>query len=175
MSDRPLLTWLERHAEDIVARKDDAVCEAIRWSCQAKARVVAADEKEQGERALLNLGHTFAHAIEVGLGLGTWLHGEAVSVGLLMAAELSALEGLISSEMVDRIRELLSRFGLPVRLDRSIDEAFFLELMARDKKTVNGKLRLVLLDGTAGGAVVTDQFHMPNLLRVIKRYCISQD
>lgn len=154
--DVPFLVWLEEHMEGLVARDPVLLAEAIRRSCQNKADVVAADELEQNDlRALLNLGHTFGHAIETGMGYGSWLHGEAVGTGMLMAADLSWREGWLSAADVARVRALLVRAGLPVvpPADLSVDE--FLRHMAVDKKNVDGRLRLVLLR-RLGEACVTD-------------------
>ena len=152
--DMAFLDWLETHL-DALLNKDSAALEyAIYRSCQHKAEIVANDEQEHGERALLNLGHTFGHAIETGLGYGAWLHGEAVAAGILMAAELSADLGWLSGGDIARIEQLFVRIGLPVRgpampMDR------YLELMRRDKKVQGGKMRLVLLK-RLGEALVVD-------------------
>jgi len=140
-----LFAWLERSMEALLARDEDAMAHAVIESCRIKAEIVAMDERETGERALLNLGHTFAHAIEVGTGYGTWLHGEAVAAGMVLAGELSVrVTGLPEAENV-RLRQLLSRFGLPVH-PPTLGADRYLELMARDKKIEAGKLRLVLLE-----------------------------
>ena len=125
--------------------------------------MVAADELESGERALLNLGHTFGHAIETGAGYGNWLHGEAVGVGMCMAADLSARLGWMSAGALQRTRDLIGRAGLPTVPPSDLSAERFLELMAVDKKVLDGRLRLVLLRAI-GAAVVTDQFE-PALLR----------
>jgi len=150
--DADYFNWLENNVERLLARDAEALTLAIERSCQCKAEIVAADERESGRRALLNLGHTFGHAIETGMGYGNWLHGEAVAAGMAMAADLSARHGWISAADVERIRALLSRAGLPVDAPPELGRARFLELMAVDKKVVDGGLRLVLLDaiGTAG-------------------------
>ena len=129
------------------ARDGAALSQAIERSCQNKADVVAADEFEtarEGGRALLNLGHTFGHAIETGMGYGTWLHGEAVAAGTMMAAELSRRLGWIGSDDVARLRQLFEQAHLPVR-GAPLGAARYLELMGHDKKVIAGKLRLVLL------------------------------
>ena len=146
-----------------MARDPATLAEAIRRSCENKAEVVAADELESGERALLNLGHTFGHAIETGTGYGNWLHGEAVGVGMCMAADLSARLGWLSAADLQRTRDLIERAGLPTAPPPGLTADRFLELMAVDKKVLDGRLRLVLLRGI-GAAVVTDQFD-PALLR----------
>jgi 3-dehydroquinate synthase len=142
--DRALLDWLEAQCEQLAARDDAAVMHAVRRSCEIKAAVVSADEREQGLRAILNLGHTFGHAIETASGYGTWLHGEAVAAGMVVAADMSARLGWISESDCRRIRELIGRFALPVEAPRiGADEAR--ELMGLDKKVQGGKIRLVLL------------------------------
>jgi 3-dehydroquinate synthase len=117
----------------------------VRRSCELKARIVAADEREAGERALLNFGHTFGHAIEAGAGYGTWLHGEAVAAGMVMAAELSALMGDLKKTEVARVRELVRRAGLPIAGPALAPERL-LELMALDKKAAKGRMRFVVLE-----------------------------
>ena len=146
--------WLEDHV-DLLLKKDPAALEyAIHQSCRHKAEIVAGDEREAGERALLNLGHTFGHAIEAGLGYGAWLHGEAVAAGTLMAAELSARLGWLVREDVERIARLSVRIGVPVRGPEMALEKY-IELMQHDKKVQAGKIRLVLLK-RIGQAVVVD-------------------
>ena len=135
-------------------RDREALAYAVHRSCANKAEVVAADERETGERALLNLGHTFGHAIETGLGYGEWLHGEAVAAGTLIAAELSCRLGWLTAESVKRIEALFLRGGLPVT-GPSLETVRYLELMRHDKKVEDGKLRLVLLK-SIGQAVVSD-------------------
>ena len=147
-----LFEWLEESIDRLVAGEAAAVTHAIVESCAIKAEIVAADEREAGERALLNFGHTFGHAIEAGAGYGTWLHGEAVAAGMLLAAELSVrISGLPSADR-DRLRVLLQRAGLPTRAPAlAID--VYLELMARDKKVHAAKMRFVVLKAL-GHAVV---------------------
>jgi 3-dehydroquinate synthase len=153
--DLPFLAWLEANMEGMRARDGDLLAHAIERSCANKAEVVAADEFETasaGGRALLNLGHTFGHAIETGMGYGQWLHGEAVAAGTVMAAELSRRLGWLSAAEVDRIRALMQRAGLPVS-GPEFGVARYLELMSHDKKVIAGNMRLVLLK--ALGEVVT--------------------
>src|SRR5690606_8135531 len=135
----------------------DLLAQAIERSCAAKARVVGADERESGLRAILNLGHTFGHAIETHMGYGEWLHGEAVSAGTVMALEMSARLGWISTAERDRGVRLLLRAGLPVVPPSEMRPDDFLEHMAVDKKVLDGRLRLVLLR-QLGEAVITDDF-----------------
>ena len=150
--DLPFFEWLEAHLPALVARDPEALIEAVERSCANKAEVVAADETEQGVRATLNLGHTFGHAIEAGMGYGVWLHGEAVAAGAMMAAELSRRLGWLDAEQLARIERIHLQARLPVRgPDLGADR--YLELMAHDKKVEDGKLRLVLLKAV-GEAVI---------------------
>lgn len=154
--DAKFLLWLHEHMPALMAREPAVLAEAVARSCQHKAEVVAADELEQHDvRALLNLGHTFGHAIETNMGYGSWLHGEAVAVGMLMAADLSQRMGWISATEVEALRTLLLAAGLPVQAPISISQADFLAAMAVDKKNIDGQLRLVLLK-RVGEAVVVD-------------------
>ncbi|WP_089726858.1 3-dehydroquinate synthase [Candidatus Thiosymbion oneisti] len=155
--DPAFFAWLEANIEQLRARDPDALAYAIERSCRNKAEVVAADELEAGERALLNLGHTFGHAIETGAGYGTWLHGEAVGAGMCMAADLSARLGWLDDNSVQRIRSLIAAVGLPTTPPANISSARLRELMAMDKKVMDNRLRLVLLQGI-GKALVTADF-----------------
>ncbi len=142
--DLPFLEWLEVNIEKLLARDMESLQYAIERSCQNKAEVVAADEREGGERALLNLGHTFGHAIESGMGYGNWLHGEGVAAGTIMAADLSHRLGWIDVQDVARIRELFVRARLPV-VAPDLGAEKYLEMMGLDKKVEGGKIRFVLL------------------------------
>ncbi|CAH1745880.1 3-dehydroquinate synthase [Thauera humireducens] len=153
--DAEFLGWLERNLERLVACEPDALAYAIERSCRNKAEVVAADETEQGERALLNLGHTFGHAIETGLGYGEWLHGEAVAAGTMMAVELSRHLGWLTEADVARVAALFERAGLPVYGPRLGVERY-LDLMAHDKKVEAGRLRLILLSSLGQGVIHGD-------------------
>lgn len=153
--DAEFLGWLERNLERLVACEPDALAYAIERSCRNKAEVVAADETEQGERALLNLGHTFGHAIETGLGYGEWLHGEAVAAGTMMAVELSRHLGWLTEADVARVAALFERAGLPVYGPRLGVERY-LDLMAHDKKVEAGRLRLILLRSLGQGVIHGD-------------------
>ena len=146
------MQWLEGNVEKLVRRDPSALVHAVRRCCELKAAVVSADEREAGERVLLNFGHTFGHAIEAGSGYGAWLHGEAVSAGMVMAAELSARLGLVSKSDVDRVRSLLERAGLPVA-GPSIAPARLLELMSVDKKNLRGSSRFVVLEAIGHAAL----------------------
>ncbi len=160
--DTGFFDWLEAHVEELIARDKTALGYAIERSCTIKAEIVAADERESGQRALLNLGHTFGHAIETGTGYGSWLHGEAVATGMLMAADLSARHQWLAPAEVRRIEALLQHAGLPTRAPKEMDEARFMDLMAVDKKVIDGGLRLVLLKAL-GDAVISSDFQ-PALL-----------
>ncbi|MDR4518379.1 MAG: 3-dehydroquinate synthase [Nitrosomonas sp.] len=137
--------WLEKNMQRLLSRDPAVLNEAIQRSCENKAEIVAADEKESGVRALLNLGHTFGHAIENGMGYGVWLHGEAVAAGIVMAADLSRRMKLISETDVARIQRIFQQTGLPVTAPRFEAEKY-LELMALDKKVSAGKTRFILLN-----------------------------
>ncbi len=151
--DLPFFEWLEQNMGKLLARDAETLQYAITRSCQNKAAVVAADERESGERALLNLGHTFGHAIETGMGYGVWLHGEAVAAGTIMAADLSWRMGWISERDTVRIRHLFECAGLPV-IAPVLGAEKYLQLMGLDKKVAGGKMRFVLLKAI-GYAVVT--------------------
>ena len=153
--DAKFVDWLESNVEKILRRDHDALAYAIRRSCELKARIVAADEREAGERALLNFGHTFGHAIEAGTGYGTWLHGEAVAAGMVMAAELSSLMGQLKKTEVSRVRDLVKRAGLPVSGPALAPERM-LELMALDKKAAKGRTRFILLESIGRAALRAD-------------------
>ncbi|MBW3228447.1 3-dehydroquinate synthase [Marinobacter adhaerens] len=170
--DQGFLGWLEEHMDALVSLDPEALAEAIFRSCACKAEIVALDEREGGIRAILNLGHTFGHAIETYAGYGNWLHGEAVGTGMLMAAELSALEGMISRDDCDRINRLILRAGLPDKPPVAMTADDFMGLMAVDKKNVDGLLRLVLLR-SVGDAVVTSEASPENLALTFARFCSS--
>ena len=163
--DLPFLGWLEANIGKLNERDPAALAYAVTRSCENKAAVVAADERETGERALLNLGHTFGHAIEAGLGFGTWLHGEAVAAGTMLAARLSERMGLLTDADVRRMADLFVRAGLPVEAP-SLGQDRYLELMGHDKKVENGKLRLVLLQ-SLGKAYMTSDFDLQELREVL--------
>ena len=170
--DTEFLHWLEAQMAALVARDATALAYAIERSCQNKAEVVAADELEtarEGGRALLNLGHTFGHAIETGLGYGQWLHGEAVAAGTVMAAELSRRLGWLDSAAVTRVATLLQDAGLPVR-GAPLGAARYLELMGHDKKVIAGKLRLVLLQ-QLGTAITYGEAERADILAAIEACC----
>jgi 3-dehydroquinate synthase len=153
--DASFLTWIEANTAALNARNDQAVMYAVRRSCEIKAEIVGVDEREQGLRAILNLGHTFGHAIETASGYGNWLHGEAVAAGMVMAADMSARLGWITAAERDRAVTILQNFGLPVR-GPAIGAQRARELMGMDKKVLGGKLRLVLLRQIGRAEVVSD-------------------
>ena len=163
--DADFFSWLEENMERLMARDADALGYAVEQSCRAKAEIVAADEREEGRRAILNFGHTFGHAIEAGLGFGTWLHGEAVSAGMLLAADLSMRQGDISESDVSRLTKVLKRAGLPVQAP-SLGAERYRELMGYDKKVQRGKLRLILLK-SIGEAYLTADFSSDYLTQVL--------
>jgi len=167
--DAAFLDWLEISMDALLRRDAAVLAEAIERSCRNKAEVVAADEREGGERALLNLGHTFGHAIETGMGYGAWLHGEAVAAGMCLAAAFSARLGWIKAADASRIDTIIQRARLPVRAPAKLDPARMLELMAVDKKVQDGRIRLVLLKAI-GKAVITDDYD-PALLRAVLQEC----
>ena len=163
ISDADFFAWLESNIDALLARDPEQLTYAIEHSCQNKATVVAADEKESGQRALLNLGHTFGHAIESGMGYGAWLHGEAVGTGMLMAADLSHRQGNLSEQEQQRMQALIAAARLPTKTPPEMDGKRFMELMAVDKKVLSGVIRLVLLTGI-GASHVSDDYD-PKLLQ----------
>lgn len=168
INDPEFFDWLEQNIASLLARDPAALAFAIERSCIDKARVVAADELESGQRALLNLGHTFGHAIETGMGYGEWLHGEGVAAGMCLAARLSVEHGWLTREDEERIIALLARSGLPISPPEALDAERILELMAVDKKVQNGNLRLVLMQGI-GKSFVTDRFDVGKLRNILTR------
>jgi 3-dehydroquinate synthase len=166
--DLEFFVWIEQNLGRLLARAKDALQYAITRSCQNKAQVVAADERESGERALLNLGHTFGHAIEAGTGYGKWLHGEAVATGTVMAADLSSRLGWIGAQDVTRIRNLYKRASLPV-VGPELGLNKYLDLMGLDKKVEGGKLRFVLLRQLGEAIAYSDV--PPELLLKTLRAC----
>jgi 3-dehydroquinate synthase len=150
--DARFFDWLERNVEALLAADVAALGHAVLRCCEIKAAIVARDEREEGERALLNFGHTFGHAIETGFGYGNWLHGEAVAAGMALAAELSARLGLLDRAEARRLTALLARAGLPVAV-KGLDPLRFRELMSVDKKARDGRLRFIVLQGIGSAAV----------------------
>ena len=156
IADTALLDWLDANLDRLLALEPDSLVHAVRRSCEIKAQIVAADEREHGRRAELNFGHTFGHAIETATGYSGWLHGEAVSVGMMMAASLSQRLGWLAAADVGRLRDLLRRAGLPASAP-GIGAKEALAVMGMDKKVLKGRIRLVLLNGL-GKAVVTADY-----------------
>ncbi len=152
--DAGFIDWLEAHADALLALDADALTHAIAASCRYKAAVVERDPYERGERALLNFGHTFAHAIEAEQGFGGLVHGEAVAVGMVLAARLSTLLGTAPDDDAERLRVLLARFGLPVELPNGLDTDALLARMRLDKKAAADGLRFVLWDGIGRARLV---------------------
>lgn len=177
--DGQFLSWLEAHLQAVLNRDPDALAEAIYQSCRNKAEVVVADERESGERALLNLGHTFGHAIEAGLGFGTWLHGEAVGAGIVLAAEVSSATGILNTSDRDRIQRIVESAGLPIR-SPNFGVSKWMELMSSDKKVERGHIKFVLLeaaDRAVHGKEVSDEILSTCLgpaSRVIERHSITE-
>jgi 3-dehydroquinate synthase len=163
--DVAFMAWLEQNMERLIARDAEALACAVRRSCEIKALIVSQDERETDVRALLNLGHTFGHAIEAGLGFGAWLHGEAVAAGSVLAAQLSQRMGLLTESDVKRTVDLFRRAGLPT-VAPQLGTVRYLELMGMDKKVEQGRLRLVLLE-RIGKAFVTAEFPQPALHAVL--------
>ncbi len=153
--DEPFTAWLEENIARLLNRDAEALGHAVRRCCEIKAEVVAVDERESGRRALLNFGHTFGHAIETGQGYGSWLHGEAVAAGMVMAAELSVRAGMLPASDLRRVQRLIERAGLPVAGPAMALERY-LELMAVDKKATRGRVRFVLLESIGRACLRSD-------------------
>ncbi|MCK7546003.1 3-dehydroquinate synthase [Marinobacter bryozoorum] len=168
--DAGFLAWLEETMPRLVSLDAEALTEAIYRSCACKAEVVAQDEREGGLRAILNLGHTFGHAIETWAGYGNWLHGEAVGTGMLMAADLSRRGGALTAADMDRVERLIRAAGLPVVPPAGMTPDDFMRLMAVDKKNVEGQLRLILLR-SLGEAEVTEAFAPGDLSDTLTAFC----
>lgn len=167
--DADFFVWLESSIDKLLMLEPETLTYAIEQSCKHKAKIVEQDEQESGMRAILNFGHTFGHAIEVGLGYGKWLHGEAVALGMLMAADLSCQLGWISELVVVRIKNILVKLNLPVLLPSDLDPAYVRKLMMVDKKTKDGVLFLVLLHDI-GDAVITNEFDENLLMDTLHRF-----
>ncbi|MCK0107237.1 3-dehydroquinate synthase [Marinobacter sp. S0848L] len=163
------LDWLEGNMDALRSLDTAALGEAIYRSCECKAEVVSLDEKEGGLRAILNLGHTFGHAIETFAGYGNWLHGEAVGTGMMMATDLSAREGYVSEADKDRADALIRSAGLPDKAPAGMSEEDFMRLMAVDKKNVDGQIRLVLMRAL-GDAWVTADYKPENLRATLNAF-----
>ncbi|MBT3308152.1 MAG: 3-dehydroquinate synthase [Gammaproteobacteria bacterium] len=167
--DPDFFSWLEQNMAQLIERDPTALAYAVQRSCENKAEVVAADELEAGQRALLNSGHTFGHAIEAGMGYGAWLHGEAVAAGMMMASDLSMREGWIEASDVERLQKLLQQANLPVAGPPDLSAERYLDIMSVDKKAEAGQIRFVL-QKAIGDAIVTDQFS-PQKLQETLSHC----
>ncbi|WP_018014315.1 3-dehydroquinate synthase [Teredinibacter turnerae] len=172
IADIPFFEWLETNMPALLARESEALAYAIEVSCAIKARVVAQDEKESGIRAILNLGHTFGHAIESHQGYGDWVHGEAVGAGMVLACELSSRLGWLDAKECDRAVALIAAAGLPTEPPSGMSPDAFMRYMAIDKKVLDGGLRLVLQRGL-GNAVVTGDFDAVVLQQLLQDRCIG--
>lgn len=170
INDAEFFDWLEANMTGLVARQFELLAQAISRSCQDKADIVAADEREMGVRALLNLGHTFGHAIETGCGYGVVLHGEAIAIGMAMAADLSERLGWLDMTTVERIKAVLTAAGLPVTVPAEMTAERFMDLMAVDKKVQDGAIRLILLKAI-GQAVISDDYPPAQLAATLDAFC----
>jgi 3-dehydroquinate synthase len=166
--DAPFFDWLEANMDRLLAADPTALAYVVQRSCEIKAQIVGRDEREQGDRALLNLGHTFGHAVESATHYTQWLHGEAIGAGLLMAAAMSHECGWLEITQVDRLQHLLERVGLPVKID-GVPPGVALEHMRIDKKVQGGRMRLVLLRAI-GDSFVTADYPEPALQRTLSAY-----
>jgi len=167
--DATFFEWLENNIEALLARDSDAIAWAVRRSCEIKAKIVAADELEHGQRALLNFGHTFGHAIEAAMGYGNWLHGEAISAGMVMALDLSVRTGRIGGNTMQRGVHLLESAGLPIEPPASMTPETMLSYMARDKKVSDGQLKLILARAI-GETEVTTEFNADELNATLNQF-----
>ncbi len=168
--DADFFDWLEQNMTALLARDEQALIYAIKRSCEIKADIVASDEHERGRRALLNLGHTFGHAIEAVAGYGNWLHGEAVAAGTAMAMDLSCRMGALPDSQQQRARNLLQSAGLPLKPPAGMTGEQFLDYMSRDKKTRDGQLRLILMEAI-GQAVVVEHDERELIGQTFAHYC----
>jgi 3-dehydroquinate synthase len=164
------LTFLQDNIQGLMRRDKALITQSVYQSCEDKANIVAQDELESGKRALLNLGHTFGHAIENTLGYGVFLHGEAISVGMLMAAKLSQIVGDLNQQAVAQVQDLLEKSNLPISVDGKISASEFLSAMSVDKKVIDGSIRLVLMK-RLGEAYISDSYQKEQLDQVIGDFC----
>lgn len=169
--DAAFFEWQEKNMEALLTRDPGALSYAIKRSCEIKAEIVSLDEKEGGLRAILNLGHTFGHAIEAGLGYGEWLHGEAVSAGMVMAADMSRRLGWIDDALQKRILSLIERAKVPTAPPTTLSVDTFKNLMAVDKKVSNGELRMILLKGPLGNCLFTANYDPQALDGTLSFFC----
>ncbi|MFK8067379.1 MAG: 3-dehydroquinate synthase [Gammaproteobacteria bacterium] len=168
LGNRSFFEWQEKHMSELVSRNPEKLIYAVERSCQDKADIVAKDERESGVRALLNLGHTFGHAIEAGMGYGKWLHGEAVAAGMSMAMDLSQRSGWVSKQDTQRVINLLEAANLPTQAPEELSAEQMLELMAVDKKASQGMIRLILAKAI-GETIVTAEYDQKLLLETLNR------
>lgn len=168
--DSDFFTWLESNQQGILQQQNEILTYMIKRCCEIKAEVVSKDERESGIRALLNLGHTFGHAIEAEMGYGNWLHGEAVSAGIVLACKVAVLKGWITPQELERIRQLLMRFSLPIECPSQMNMACFVKHMKHDKKVADGKIRFII-PTAIGEAVVTDDISDAELETVFGVAC----
>ncbi|KAE9612935.1 putative 3-dehydroquinate synthase [Lupinus albus] len=171
--DADFFEWQEKNIHALMARDPNALAYAIKRSCENKAEVVSLDEKESGLRATLNLGHTFGHAIETGVGYGQWLHGEAVAAGTVMAVDMSYRLGWIDDSIVKRVGEILKQAKLPTTPPETVTMDMFKSVMAVDKKVADGLLRLILLKGPLGNCVFTGDYDRKALDDTLGAFCKS--
>ncbi|CAL0331924.1 unnamed protein product [Lupinus luteus] len=171
--DAEFFEWQEKNMHALMARDPNALAYAIKRSCENKAEVVSLDEKESGLRATLNLGHTFGHAIETGVGYGQWLHGEAVAAGTVMAVDMSYRLGWIDDSIVKRVGDILKQAKLPTSPPETVTIDTFKSVMAVDKKVADGLLRLILLKGPLGNCVFTGDYDRKTLDDTLRAFCKS--
>ncbi|WP_428087550.1 3-dehydroquinate synthase [Candidatus Thioglobus sp.] len=170
LGNKAFLTFLQANIESLIARDKDLIIQAVYQSCVDKANIVAQDELETGKRALLNFGHTFGHAIENTLGYGVFLHGEAISVGMLMAAELSKLIGNLTDQEVFAVKDLLEKSNLPVSVNGKINALEFFDAMRVDKKAIDGNIRLILMK-KLGESYISSSYQKEQLKQIINDFC----
>lgn len=171
--DAEFFEWQEQNMPLLLARDSTAFTYAIKRSCENKAEVVSQDEKESGLRATLNLGHTFGHAVETGVGYGQWLHGEAVAAGTVMAVDMSHRLGWIDDSLVQRVQKILEQAKLPTLPPETMTVEMFKSIMAVDKKVADGKLRLILLKGPLGNCVFTGDYDQKALDETLRAFSKS--
>ena len=164
------LLELEKNVEAIMNRDKNLIIDAVYRSCEDKANIVAEDEFEHGKRSLLNFGHTFGHGIENILGYGTYLHGEAISIGMYMAAKLSELEGNLSVDDVERVKNILTKAKLPCNIEGEVSSENLIKAMSIDKKAIDGNIRLVLLR-SVGDSFITGSYSQENFNKVVSNFC----
>ncbi len=164
------LLELEKNVDTIMNRDKNLIIDAVYRSCEDKANIVAEDEFEHGKRSLLNFGHTFGHGIENILGYGTYLHGEAISIGMYMAAKLSELEGNLSVDDVERVKNILTKAKLPCNIEGEVSSENLIKAMSIDKKAIDGNIRLVLLR-SVGDSFITGSYSQENFNKVVSNFC----